>query len=98
VWQEFKELAARERKPMSKILMELVTQYLKAHGKGNPSFRLDVWAKDPGFLAYPALMDDWNQWPWEKTSPEDLSRMEAKGVELQQRARAEVHRRWRCEK
>jgi hypothetical protein len=59
---ELAVIAARERKDTSKIIVELIEQYVKYHSEGNNQFQLDKWNKDPDFQAIPSLdapIDTW---------------------------------------
>ena len=58
-WKAFEELAFKEKgkRGTSEMLLQVLEEYLKAHGSGNPSFKLERFA-EPGFAAYPT--------PWGK--------------------------------
>jgi len=43
-WREFKQIAEREGRSASEILVELIEQYVAAHRKGNPQLMLDRFA------------------------------------------------------
>ena len=60
IWKAFEELAAREKgkRGTSEMVLEVVEEYVKAHGQGNPTFKLDQFQQE-GFAAYPT--------PWGKT-------------------------------
>ena len=62
VMDELAVIAARERKDTSKIIVELIEDYVKGHSEGNSTFKLDKWNEDPDFQAVPALMSDQIKW------------------------------------
>ena len=53
--ERFKEVARREGRPVSRLLQELMEDYLKKHGRGNPAFPLDKWVENKDFIAFPTL-------------------------------------------
>jgi hypothetical protein len=59
--EEFKKIAHREGKNRSTVLVELIEQYVKVHGEGNPAFTLDQF-QDPNFKAMPATMSSKEKW------------------------------------
>lgn len=59
---ELEVIAARERKSRSKLIMELIEQYVQAHSSGNDSFKLDNWQEDPEFQAVPTIFSDPQKW------------------------------------
>ena len=59
--KKFKEIAAREERDMRDILNEQVQEYVKIHGSGNPSFKLDNW-QEPDFKMCPALFSKSDKW------------------------------------
>ena len=52
----------RERKAMSEIIRLAIDEYIKAHGSGNSTFRLDNWQQDPTFTAVPTILCDPQKW------------------------------------
>ncbi len=52
----------RERKAMSEIIRLAIDEYIKAHGAGNETFRLDNWQRDPTFQAVPTILADPTDW------------------------------------
>src|SRR4030095_7113963 len=56
------ELAEQEGKSTSELIMQLIAEYVKGHGKGNPSFKLDQWEENPEFKAVPALFEKSEKW------------------------------------
>lgn len=55
IFQQFVEIARREGKKISQLILELVEDYVKKHGSGNPAFPLDKWVEKPEVLAFPTL-------------------------------------------
>jgi hypothetical protein len=55
VFEKMKEIAKREGRPLSAIIWSLLEEYVKKHGEGNPSFRLEKWIEQPNFKAFPTL-------------------------------------------
>ena len=53
--ERFKEVARREGRPVSRLLQELMEDYVKKHGRGNPAIPLDRWVEDVEFVAMPTL-------------------------------------------
>lgn len=51
----FDEIAKREGKDRSEVLLTFINNYVKAHNKGNPAFTLDNWEHNPNFRAFPTL-------------------------------------------
>lgn len=56
------EIRWRERQSMSSIIRKAVQEYIKAHGAGNDTFRLDNWSQDPTFQAVPTIFSDPVNW------------------------------------
>ncbi|MEM0010367.1 MAG: hypothetical protein QXW39_07375 [Candidatus Bathyarchaeia archaeon] len=55
IFQRFVEIARREGKKVSALLLELAEDYVKKHGSGNPTFPLDKWVENNEVLAFPTL-------------------------------------------
>jgi len=55
------DLAYRERKTVSEIVREALSDYRKKHGDGNPSFTLDQF-QDSNFKACPAFFREKTIW------------------------------------
>lgn len=61
----FKDLARKERKPLKTLHKEIIQDYIKKHGDGNPAFTMDQFIEDPGMKAVPAFFrnrDDWQNY------------------------------------
>lgn len=61
VVEEFKRIAERES-DKSKVLIEIIEEYVKNHSEGNPAFSLDKWQEDPTFTIVPTLFSDRDKW------------------------------------
>jgi hypothetical protein len=44
------------------VIQDLMREYVKVHGSGNPNYRLSKWQDDPEFLAVPALLESNEKW------------------------------------
>jgi len=56
------EIRWREHQSMSSIVRRALTEYIKAHGAGNETFRLDNWQSNPTFQAVPTILSDNERW------------------------------------
>src|SRR6186997_98479 len=56
------EIRWRERKSRAEILRLAIHEYIKAHGNGNSTFKLDNWTDNPEFRAVPTIMSDSETW------------------------------------
>jgi hypothetical protein len=56
-----KKIAEREEKTLSKLIVELLTDYAKKHGDGNPAFTLDHF-QDKNFKVCPAVFRPKHAW------------------------------------
>lgn len=56
------EIRWREHKSMSGLIRRALQEYIKAHGSGNDTFRLDNWNEDPDFKAVPTLFTSHDRW------------------------------------
>jgi hypothetical protein len=83
VYLEAEELSAldeirwRDHKGMSDIIRIAISEFIKAHGSGNDTFRLDNWNEDPDFRAVPTILSDgvkWNKY-LKDCNPEERSRI-----------------------
>jgi hypothetical protein len=62
VMQGFRIVAARERKSVSELMRDVIEQYVKVHGEGNPSYELSKWVDQPEFIGDPAVREDNRKW------------------------------------
>ena len=60
IWEKAKEVAQREGKSVSAIIIEFLEEYVKKHGEGNPAFTLDQFVEKEVIKAWPTLGHD----PW----------------------------------
>ena len=45
----------------SKVIVQLIEDYVKAHSEGNDTFKLDTWVNDSNFKAVPTILEKNNQ-------------------------------------
>ena len=60
--REFDIIATRERKSKSELIVDLIQEYVKTHGSGNNTFKLDTWNEDPEFQAVPTISSKPETW------------------------------------
>jgi len=78
LWHEFKILAARESRPASVIINEIMYDYLEVHKEGNPQHLLTNYTDNEDFMGFPAIaLSPENKRKYLKRMPEDMK------VELQ---------------
>jgi crotonobetainyl-CoA:carnitine CoA-transferase CaiB-like acyl-CoA transferase len=53
-WRKFVELAKREGRSASELIMNYVRDYVERHSK-NPAVPLDTWVTNPGYTLFPTL-------------------------------------------
>ena len=47
----------------SKVIVQLIEDYVKAHSEGNDTFKLDTWVNDSNFKAIPTILEhDKGKW------------------------------------
>jgi hypothetical protein len=73
IYEKFKEIARREGKPVNRLLQELMLDYIKNHGEGNPNFKLEKWVENPRFVALPTLGEAFTFEKAVKMAKEDFS-------------------------
>lgn len=61
-FQALEDIRWRDRKDITEVIRAAVLDYVKAHGSGNETFRLDDWTKDPDFKAVPTILSDPTIW------------------------------------
>lgn len=61
VYQKFKSILEKERTPYSQKVEEIMQDFIKKHGDGNPAFTLDQF-QDPDFKVCPAFFRDSKTW------------------------------------
>lgn len=60
--ESFKDIARKERKSLKALHKEIIQDYIKIHGDGNPAFTLDQFTDVDNMKAVPAVFrnrDDW---------------------------------------
>lgn len=61
LWEEFQKIAKREGKTASELFEQILAEYIKEHGEGNPVYSLDKWNENNFFVAYPAVAESWDK-------------------------------------
>jgi hypothetical protein len=62
VYDEFYRICRRDGKPLNSMIQNFMEDYIKAHGEGNSTFKLDTWTEDPNFKAVPTILANNEQW------------------------------------
>jgi len=75
LYEQFRKLADVDHKYVTELLKELMAEYVKQHGDGNPNYTLEQSAR--GVLAYPTPWDKeaWTKENLAKYTPEEISDM-----------------------
>lgn len=84
-WKACMKVANREGKSLSSIIMNMLKNYMKVHGDGNPVYALDKWIGHPEFKAVPATMSKKDKWVGfcQHTRDETLKELEYQGMMIQ---------------
>jgi hypothetical protein len=53
----FNEILKREGESKSKVVIQLIEDYVKAHSEGNSKFKLDTWVGNSNFIAVPTNLE-----------------------------------------
>jgi len=64
-YQEFKAILAKDGIDVGEKLNEMIKQFIKDFGDGNPGFSLDQFFENDAMLAVPAVFrsrEDWLEW------------------------------------
>lgn len=61
LYDAFKALCVKERENVGSKINELIKEYIKVHGDGNPQFTLEQF-DDPGFSAAPGFYRPGDIW------------------------------------
>jgi len=79
--EEFKNIARREGTDKSKLLVELIEQYVKIHSSGNPAFTIDQF-QDPEFQAVPAYLSEKEKWinHYKNSNEKDKTKLRVQAV------------------
>ncbi len=59
--QKINELADKEGKKISELIVNILEEYVKKHADGNPQYQIDQFV-DPDFIACPAFYRDGRTW------------------------------------
>ena len=62
VYDEFYRITRRDGKTVSSLIQDFMEGYIKAHGEGNATFKLDNWTNNIGFKAMPTLTANEKIW------------------------------------
>ena len=83
VVEEFKKIAKREGKDKSKLLVELIEEYVKVHSSGNPSFTIDQF-QDPNFQAVPAFLSNKDKWiqNYKNSNNKDKTKLRVQAMDM----------------
>jgi len=76
-YEIFEDIRWREKKGKTEIVRSAILEYIKNHGEGNDSFRLETWVKDPTFQAIPTYHSDKEKWieHYKTSNPEERTRL-----------------------
>jgi len=88
-----KDIAKREGKPFSRIILELIKEYVEKHGYGNPNYRLTDFVKGLVVEAFPTLGHDPKKFPIQQLSDEMLARIWTQAKEWLSAVEYELQRR-----
>jgi len=61
-FEALEDIRWREHKDISEVIRLACQDYIKAHGAGNETFRLDNWQSNPDFRAVPTILSDNERW------------------------------------
>ena len=77
-YNDLKMLALKERTTVKQLITDLIDDYLKKHGDGNPQFTLEQF-EDPNFIACPAFYRDGNAWTayMAQATPDEKEKLKA---------------------
>ena len=75
---DFHMIALKEKKKLKELHLEIIEDYIKKHGDGNPQFTIDQF-EDPNFIACPAFYRDSTAWYnyMNQATPEELQKLKA---------------------
>jgi len=93
VFEQVKEIAKRERKPVAEIIFELLEEYVKEHGQGNPSFKLDDFVEKKVIEALPTLGHDPKAFNLKNYTDAGLERIKERALEWAEEVELELARR-----
>ena len=83
LWNKFKMLMLKERRPAGNALTEFIETYVHQHEDGNPQFTIDQF-KDPNFVACPAFFRDTHYWNYyfSHQTKEELEKFKHQIIEI----------------
>ena len=81
------EIRWREHKSRSELVRRAIEDYLKTHGSGNDTYKLDNWKEDPDFQAVPAYYTDIETWinHYRNANEKDRTQLRIRAIELQKK-------------
>ena len=65
LYEQFKALMAKENANIGDKINEMIKEYIKVHGDGNPGFTMDQFIDNPQMKAVPAFfrtLEDWEKY------------------------------------
>lgn len=62
VLEQFQKIMAREGSSASEGFTDYISNYIKVHGSGNPSYEITQWIDNKDFRAIPTLLSGREKW------------------------------------
>lgn len=89
IWDRTKIQAAKENKTISRIIEELLIDYLHKHESGNPAYAITKWVDNPDFIAVPAFLEASQKWLKYLSACDlkELTQIEGKALVIREQAR-----------
>lgn len=83
MYEQFRYLCVKERVKIGAKINQLIENYVKEHGDGNPQYTMDQF-EDPDFVACPAFYRDTNIWKnyMEQATPEELEKLKSQIIKI----------------
>ena len=81
--QDFHMIALKEKKKLKDLHLEIIQDYIKKHGDGNPQFTIEQF-QDPDFMACPAFYrspTDWENYI-KKATPEEKEKLKQQIISI----------------
>lgn len=87
----FEGICRREGKTVAEKIAELVQDYVRIHGSGNPQYSLEQFTENPEFRAVPALLERPEKWlkALDHTDLDDLEQIERQAEMVRNMARGQ---------
>src|SRR5690606_13511303 len=60
--QRFQQIAKRDGKTFSQLVVMAMDEYYKKHAAGNSQYQLTNWSDEPEFKAFPAFASNSKKW------------------------------------